>query len=146
MKRLTEKMIEAAHEYMQQWVQEENWDDLAVMLMEGDTEMAAHHMCGTGAINSKNIKKYGAESYPEIAYECERTIETLSKRFRKLSRKAQSKRYDEVFKDCLIASCRDCNHVSFVHSGNEKLYPEVKEACWECDSVNILVYRWGEKR
>lgn len=138
MKRISSELLDRAHGYMGVWVQTENWDDLAVMLMEGDTELAAHHLVGAGAIDSKRC-------YLD-AIEVEQAIELLAKRFRRLTQKQQSKRYDAVFKGCLIADCQDCNHVSFVHSGNEALYPEVKTACWSCKSTNIEVYRWGEKK
>lgn len=137
MKRITQDMYEQAHEYMQGWVQEEKWDDLAVMLMEGDTELAAHHLVESGGIDSKNCY--------EDAKELEQAIELMAKRFRKLGNRARGNRYDSVFKGCLVASCNECNAVSFVHSGNEDLYLEVKTNCFECQSTNIEVSRWGDK-
>jgi hypothetical protein len=132
--KITAALKDEAHEYMQRWVKEDEWCDLAVMLMEGATDLAAHHLVQCGAINSKNCY--------EDARDIEFAIEVLACRIKGLSKGKQNKRYDAVFEGCLVVSCNDCNHVSFVHSGNEKLYPEVEKQCWSCDSTNIETKRW----
>lgn len=138
MKRITNRMLEQAHDYMSQWIDSENWTDLNVMLDHaGATMLASYHLVSAGAIDSKRIKKHGAEFYPETALESELIIEELAKRFRKSSKKAQSREYNQTFKDCFIADCQDCGHVSFLADGNETLYPETKAKCWSCGSTNI---------
>lgn len=135
LKRINSDFANEAMEYMKRWDQsDEYWDDLSVMIMEGDDELAAYHLCTAGAINSRNC-------YPEFK-QVEQAIELMAKRFGKLSHKQQRARYDGVFNGCLVCSCNECNHVSFVHSGNEELYPEVKEKCWSCKSSDIEVKRW----
>ena len=140
--RITNEMLELAHEYMEQWIDSENWSDLQVALQhEGDTMYAAELLVSSGAISSKRIKQYGAESYADTAYESERVIEELARRFRKGTQKQRRNHVNRTFKDCFIASCNDCNHVSFLADGNEELYPEVKTECWECGSKNIETKR-----
>lgn len=136
--RVTNEMVEQAHEYMEQWIDHENWTDLNVALNhEGDTIYAAYLLVSAGAINSKSIKKFGAEFYPDTAYECERIIEELARRFEKGTSGQQLKHVKRTFKNCFVASCNECNHVSFLADGNEQLYPETKTECWECQSTNI---------
>lgn len=136
--KLTEELINEAHNYMEQWVDSDQWSDLAVILNEGDTELAADHLVSAGAIDSKLCYEW--------AQKIEKVIERLAKDFRKLSYKKQQERYDSVFKNTFVASCHDCNHVSFVNDGNETIYPEVKEKCWECSSKNIETYYWNDKK
>ena len=138
--KINDELLNKAHEYLDNWSQRnEDWTDLAMMLDEGDTEMAADHMLGTGAVDSTN-----QSLDPEHA-KIEAVIEQLGKAFRKLSRKTQLKRYDEVFKNCHLYSCDDCNHVSFVNNGNEKLYQKELKECWSCSSKNIEHKVWGDK-
>lgn len=138
MKRLTSKRIDMAYEYMRQWVDQENWTDINVALEhEGDVIYAAYLLVSAGAINSANIKKYGAETFEDTAYEAERVIETLAKGFRKSTIKQQNNHINRTFKNTFISSCNDCNNVSFLADGNEELYPELKTQCWSCKSCNI---------
>lgn len=140
--RITQEKIEQAHEYMRMWIDQERWTDLNAALDHfGDTIYAAELLVSSGAINSENIKKYGAEFYKNTAYETELVIEALAKRFRKGTRRSQIAHITKTFKDCLIVSCDACNCVSFVPDKNEELYPELKEKCWECESKNIDVKR-----
>lgn len=136
--RITQDKLENAVEYMKNWIDSENWSDLNVCLNhQGDDLYAAELLVSSGAIDSKTQKQYG-----ELGnYENELVIETLAKQFRKMSRKKQSKHIENTFKTCFIASCEDCNHVSFVDDGNEDLYPELKTECWECKSKNIKTRR-----
>lgn len=136
--RITNEMVEDAHEYMSQWIDQGNWTDINVALdHEGDTIYAAYLLVSAGAINSKSIKQFGAEMYPETAYECEKTIEELARRFKRGTNRQQLKHVKRTFKNCFVASCNDCNCVSFLADGNEELYPEVKTECWQCHSTNI---------
>lgn len=140
--RITDEKLEQAHEYMQQWIDTENWTDLAVALeYEGDIIYAAELLVSAGAINSKNIKKHGAELYEDTAYESELVIEELARRFRKGTAKQRHNHIARTFKNCFVASCNDCNNVSFVPEGNEELYPELKTECWACHSENIETKR-----
>lgn len=131
------EMNEEAMEYMKQWINEEAWDDFKIMYDSGDHELFADALVNAGAIDSD----YCYSQYTEI----ERYIEQLAERFRKLSLRTRNKRYDEAFEGTFVASCKDCNAVSFVHSGNEQLYPELKTECWECGSKNIETYCWTKK-
>lgn len=135
---LSNEQIEMAHEYMLQWVDNENWTDLNVCLNHtGDTIYAAYLLVNSGAINSSAIREFGAENYKETALESEIIIEELAKRFNRGSKKVQLKHINTNFKNCYIFTCKDCNHVSFVADGNETLYPELKTECWSCHSKNI---------
>ena len=117
--------------YMNQWINQETWDDFAVMSKSGDIELYADALCRSGAINSENCYDW--------AKSLEQDIESLAKNWRKLSRKTQLKRIDKCFSDSINIECDECNHVSFVHSGNEQLYPEVLTKCWECGSTKINI-------
>lgn len=140
MKRITSSQLENAHEYMKQWIDSESWSDLSVALEhEGDTLYAADLLVNAGAIGSENLKR--SESMCADAYECERTIEELARRFRKGTQRQQLNHVKRTFKDCFISECHDCNHVSFVADQNEDLYPELKTECWECGSTNIETKR-----
>lgn len=142
LKRISKEQIEQAHEYMRMWIDSDRWTDINACLDHyGDTIYAAELLVSSGAINSENIKKYGAKFRQENAYESEVIIETLAKRFRAGSRTIQLKHIQNTFKKCLIVSCDDCNEVSFVPDGNERLYPELENKCWSCESKNIEVKR-----
>lgn len=134
---------EDALEYMRQWINEETWDDIAIMYNSGDVELMAHALVEAGAINSNQCYEHvkGIERY----------IERLAKAFRSLSDKDQHKRYEELLeellKDVITINCKDCNHVSFVADHNETIYPELLESCWECESDNIEIkYPKGYKK
>lgn len=135
MKRITIAQVEKAHEYMEQWIDEEQWQELAVFLDEGDTELAADYLVSAGAIDSDNCYEH--------AKPIEQVIERLAKDFRKLSAKKQQKRIDAALQNTFVSSCNDCNHVSFVPDGNEELYPELKTQCWECGSKDVETYFWN---
>lgn len=135
--KLTDEKIEQAMKYMEMWRHQEEWTDINAALDNGDDLYAAYLLCNSGAIDSNNIKKNGAEFFKETAHETELIIEELNRRYNKLSSKKQSKHVTELFKNCFISDCKKCNHVSFLDSGNEELYPEVKTVCWNCKSKNI---------
>lgn len=140
--RITAEKVEQAHEYMRMWIDQENWTDLNVALdHEGDTIYAAHLLVSAGAINSRAIKKFGAEFHDETAYESELIVEELARRFRKGTDRQQYNHVKQTFKNCFIASCNECNRVSFLADGDEELYEKVKTECWECGSENIKTRR-----
>lgn len=140
MKQLTLEQIEQAHEYMvDHWITgDASWSDFAIADQAGDTEMLAHMLVSAGAINS-NICYEWAKSVEQV-------VEHLAKNFRKLNQKERRERYNEAFKDCLIVQCEDCNRVSCVHSGNERIYPELLKQCWECKSENIQTQKGLEQK
>ncbi len=126
-------------EYLSQWIQEDYWDDMAIMYSEGDIEMMASHMLGTGAIDSQNA------CLDDDQRRLEKGVECLGNRFERLSKKKQQARYDAVFKGTHLFGCLDCNHVSFVKDGNEKLYAKELQECWSCHSKNIEHSMWDDK-
>jgi hypothetical protein len=134
---MTSERWDAVHEYLEQWIKQDEWCDLSVALEEGDTEMAAYMVDSSGAIDPNTC-------YPESS-EIEVWVQEAAKRFRALSERQTNKRYDSVFRNCFVSSCLDCNSVQFLNSGNEELYPETKSQCWECKSKNIIAKMWGEK-
>lgn len=117
--------------YLKQWVKEDEWDDLNVIINEGDTDLAAYHVYSSGCINHKVC-------YPDCK-QVEKRIQLLHDRFNKLSNKTKNARYAQVFKDAIIITCYDCDHHSFMTDGNETLYPEVLKECWDCQSKNIEI-------
>lgn len=134
--RLTEADYERAHKYITQWRDEEGWSDFNLMLSEGDTEMACESIVSSGAID------------PECCYEWAKADEELvlriAKLYEKLSRKEKQKRMDVVFDGCVIFSCNDCNHHSFLNYGNDELYANELKTCWSCNSKNVERKEWGQ--
>lgn len=130
---------EEIFEYLSQWVQEDYWCDLAIMIEEGDLELAAESLLGSGAIDSKQ------DFLDPNCAVIEKEIEKLGRKFRKLSKKEQSKRYNAVFKGTHLFECEDCNHVSFVKYGNEELYKDELTECWSCGSKNVKHTKWSDK-
>jgi len=122
-----------ALDYMEKWIDSDQWQDITIMYDYSETEMLAEYLVSAGAINSKLCYEHDKE--------IEQYIEKMAKKFKKLSNKKQQKYYNTLFKDTLIIDCQDCNHVSFINNGNEELYPEVKEHCWSCKSKNIKTQR-----
>lgn len=126
-------------EYMEYWIDDENWSDIQCMSIYAHLggphalEYMAHHLVTAGAINS--------EACHEKFKDLEKDIEFLTKKYEKLSVKTKDKVYDNVFDDVLFVMCQECNHVSFVHSGNEEVYPEVYRNCWSCDAEHLLIKR-----
>ena len=136
--------IEHSHEelisYMEQWNNDEQWDAIqcmanaAIVGCPDALEYMANHLMGTGAINSENC-------YPH-AKSFEQDIELLAKTYRKFSKKRKDLVYDRIFDGVLMVDCQECNHVSFVHDGNEKIYPDVTLKCWSCNEEHVLVKRY----
>lgn len=120
---------EDAMEYMKQWINQETWDDFAIMYNSGDVELFAEALVRAGAINSE-------ECYEECQ-EIEAYIEQLANNFKKLPQEEQRKRYEELLKEVITVDCKDCNHVSFVANSYEVIYPELLVKCWDCDSQKI---------
>jgi hypothetical protein len=137
MKNLTENQYELAHDYIKaHWYHDENWTDLNIMLDEGDTEMACEYMLGTGAIDSTQCL--------DDAVEAEKLVEQIGRAYRELSRKIQMQRTNEVFNGAHLFDCEDCNHISFVKYGNEKIYENELKKCWSCGSDKITHKIWGK--
>jgi predicted Zn-ribbon and HTH transcriptional regulator len=130
-------------EYMSNWIDTEDWDDMQCMVNAAIVgcpdalEHMADHLIGTGAIDSRYCYEY--------ARTLEQDVELLAKRFSKLSKKRRDLCFDRIFDEVLFISCEDCNHCSFVHDRNEELYPEVMKKCWSCESENIEVNRHAAK-
>ena len=124
-------------DYMERWVNHDDFDDFAIMFNGGDVELFASALVSAGAICSSNC-------CPE-AKQIEKRIEVLSKRFRRLSQKEIKKRYDAVFNGVFISHCQKCDHVYFLNDGNEEIYPELKTRCWECKGSNMKTSVWGKK-
>lgn len=129
--------------YIDNWVNKEDWDALqcilnaAIVGCPDALEYAADYICNTGAIDSKSCYEY--------ARTLEQDIELLAARYRKLSKKRKDLVYDRVFDEVLMVDCQDCNHVCFVHDGNETIYPEVRHNCWQCKSENLDIRRYKSK-
>lgn len=129
--------------YIEQWNNTEDWDAMQCMLNAAVVgcpdalEHAADYIVGTGAINSETC-------YPH-AKSLEQDVELLAKRYRKLSKKRKDLVYDRIFDGVLMVDCQDCNHVCFVHDGNEEIYPEVRHKCWSCKSENLNSRRYKSK-
>jgi len=125
---LKDSDYQRVHNYLEQWKCEEGWTDLNVALDRGDTLYAAAIMASSGAIDQGT--------------KIEKLVLEVAREFETLSDTDKQNHIDDTFKDCFISSCKDCNAVQFLDCGNEKLYPEVKENCWECGSKNIETYYW----
>lgn len=123
--------------YMKMWYNVEEFTDFNVMYDAGDNDMAADWLVSAGAIDSDTC-------YPSCKA-IERVIEGWAKAYRKLSDRARNKRLDEVFKDCTVVRCEECNHCMFLNDGNEKLYEADLKACWECESTNVVIRLFGEE-
>lgn len=129
--------------YMSRWIREEDWDAMQCMANAASVGCPdamgymADYICGTGAIDSKHCY--------EDSKTIEQDIELLAKRFRKLSKKRRDLCYDRIFNGVLFVDCQVCNHVCFVHDGNEELYPEVTQKCWECKAEHLVVKRYKAK-
>lgn len=129
---------EAVTNYIAQWIDDENWDDLKVIIDACEMgcpkalEYAADHIVGTGAIDSAVCFESGKS--------LEKDIEALAKKFRKMPKKVRDNTYNEIFRGTVVIDCDECNHHSFVHSGNEKLYPELLKECWNCKSKDIGIH------
>ena len=129
--------------YMSNWINQEDWDDMqcmanaAIVGCPDALEYMADHLMGTGAIDSRHCYEY--------ARTLEQDVELLAKRFRKLSKKRKKLCFDRIFDEVLFISCNECNHCSFVHDGNETIYPEVMQKCWSCGDKDIVVERHKAK-
>lgn len=133
-----EEMLDKVYDYMGQWKHEEDWTDFNIALNGGDIDLMAHMLVESGAIDSNRCYK-----------ECQKTeklIERMACNFRRQSEKARNKAYDITFKECNIYSCLECNHVSFVNDGNEKLYENELKTCWECKSKKVEHTIWKESK
>lgn len=130
--KLTIEDYEAIHAYCENWRHDEEWTDLNVALDQGDTVYSAYLLCSAGVFDET----------VEIEAKC---IAAASE-YSKLSHKEKMAHLDSTFGECFISSCEDCNHVSFLDCGNENLYPEVKETCWNCGSSHIEAYYWNDKK
>lgn len=143
MKRKLQNEIDDIIGYMDQWNDTDRWDALqcilnaAIVGCPDALEYAADYLMSTGSIDSRNCY--------EDSKTLEQDIELLAKMYRKLSKKRKDLVYDRIFDEVLTVECQDCNHVSFVHDGNEKLYPEVRHNCWMCKSENLDVRRFKSK-
>lgn len=120
--------------YMEMWYNQEEFTDFNIIYDAGDAEMCADWLVNAGAIDSDNCH--------ESCRQIEEVIEVWAKDFDKLGLTKKRKRQYEVFKDSVSFGCNDCNHVSVVNDGNEKLYEFELKTCWECESPNIHVSRW----
>jgi hypothetical protein len=134
---IVEELDNRAYEYMSQWRDHEGWSDLNAFLDEGDIYLAANLLVEAGAIDSHNC-------YQEFK-ETEIYIESLAKRFRRMSKKKQKNHFDEALKNYLTYSCESCNHVSFVEKYNARLYEKDLKKCWSCGSGEIKKEGWSEK-
>jgi len=143
MKNRLQNEPEAIIHYMSQWIKEDEWDDMqcmanaAIVGCPDALEHMADHLAGTGCIDSKSCYEY--------ARTLEQDIELLAKRYRKLSKKRKDLVYDRIFDEVLFIDCKECNHVSFVHDGNEEIYPELRHKCWECKAEHIEIHRYKAK-
>lgn len=129
--------------YMSNWINEEEWDDMQCMANAASVgcpdalEHMANHLMNTGAIDSEMC-------YPE-AKTLEQDVELLAKRFGKISKKRKDIVFNRIFDDVLFISCDKCNHCSFVADGNETLYPELLTECWSCHKPGVSYERHKHK-
>jgi len=121
---------EKISDYLESWRDSEQWNSFNVLLDRGELQLACEYIRGTGAIDSSQC----FEQYKEI----EQQIEHQSDEYRKLSKTKQNIIFKRAFKDCSTFACNECNHVSFLISGNDKLYSKELETCWHCQSIDIV--------
>lgn len=122
------------YKYLCMWRHDEDWTDYNIALDSGDLDLMCHMMMETGAIDSTACYDWGVP--------CEQEIERLAKKFRKLSQAKQTQAYDDAFEGCVIFTCVNCNHVSFLNNGNQKIYAEELKVCWSCKSTEIKKTKW----
>lgn len=126
--------------YMSRWINEEKWDAMQCMANAASVgcpdalEHMADYLMSTGCIDS-------TQCYSD-AKTLEQDVESLARKFRKISKKRQDLVYNRIFDGVLMISCEECNLVSFVHDGNEELYPELYKKCWECEAEHLLIHRY----
>lgn len=123
--------------YMKMWYDLEKFIDFNIMYDAGQEGMCADWLVSAGAINS--------DMCYENCREIEEKIESWANEYRGLSLKKRRKQFNEVFKNSTSFRCKDCNYVSVVNDGNEKLYEQELKACWDCESKNLIVFKLGEK-
>lgn len=123
--------------YIAQWIDTEDWDALEVIKQAADMgcpdalEYMTNYIVSTGCINSRTCYDW-AKPY-------EKQVEQLNAKFKRFSKKRRDEVHKQIFKDCVTIDCQHCNHVSFVHSQNEKVYPELLKQCWDCKSEKINI-------
>lgn len=129
--KLDDDTYEVELKYMEQWRNEEQWDDFNIILDRAYIDInqlrfACSFLLETGAIDSKHC-------YAQFqTVEC--SIEKLAAQFRSLPKVERDGIAERTFHGVKTFSCTDerCNHVSFVSDGNETLYAEELEKCWSC--------------
>lgn len=136
--KVTQDDIERAHTYMHShWCTDEGFTDLMMISQAGDTELLAHYLVGSGAIDSNHC----FDQFKKI----EKIVETLAEQYLKLNKKEQEKRLNDCFKNSIVVRCNKCGCVQFVDEHNFQMYKkELKKSCWDCDNKSIQIYNWGK--